>query len=107
MNLPTALYDSLLTAETAPLINVGTGEDLTIRQIVELVMKVLEFDGELVFDPSRADGTPRKLLDVTRIHSLGWRAVTSVEDGIRKAWASVKDKRTFAAQGFPSAGTLR
>jgi len=79
-----------------PLINIGTGEDLTIRELALLVMKVLEFDGELVFDPSRADGTPRKLLDVSRINSLGWHPITSLEDGIRKTYNSARTQLELA-----------
>jgi GDP-L-fucose synthase len=51
---------------------------------------VLEFDGELVFDPTRADGTPRKLLDVSRINALGWKARTALKDGIRKTYESAR-----------------
>jgi GDP-L-fucose synthase len=90
LNLPDPVYDSLLTKDTAPLINVGTGEDLTIRELAELVSEVLEFDGELVFDPTRADGTPRKLLDVSRINALGWKARTALKDGIRKTYESAR-----------------
>ncbi len=97
LNLPDDIYDQLLTKDIAPLVNVGTGEDLTIREIAELVMKVLDFDGELIFDTSRADGTPRKLLDVSKINSLGWHAKTSLEDGIRKTYDSVRNRLDVAA----------
>jgi GDP-L-fucose synthase len=59
MNLPDAGFNRLLNSEVPPLINIGTGEDLTIRELAELVCKVVGFDGELLFDPSRPDGTPR------------------------------------------------
>jgi GDP-L-fucose synthase len=55
------------------------------------VCKVVGFEGQLVFDPSRPDGTPRKLMDVSRIHALGWQAQTTLEDGIRRVYESVKD----------------
>ncbi len=96
INLPDSIYDSLLTPDSAPLINIGTGEDLSVREIAELVMKVLDFDGTLVFDTSRPDGTPRKLLDVSRINSLGWHAVTSLEEGIRKTYDCVRDQLELA-----------
>lgn len=66
-----------------PLVNIGTGEDVTIRELAESVMKVVGFEGRIVFDSSKPDGTPRKLLDVSRLASLGWRAKTSLQDGLR------------------------
>lgn len=91
MNLPEGEYGKLLRTDEPPLINIGTGEDLTIREIAELVCKVVGFDGELEFDPSRPDGTPRKLCDVSRIQSLGWRATTSLEEGIERTIESAKE----------------
>jgi GDP-L-fucose synthase len=69
------------------LFNVGTGEDVTIRELAETVMSVVGFDGEIVFDDSKPDGTPRKLLNVDRMRSLGWQAQTPLYDGIVKAYA--------------------
>ncbi|HEY0817448.1 MAG TPA: GDP-L-fucose synthase [Rhizobacter sp.] len=66
-----------------PLVNIGTGEDVTIRELAESVMKTVGFQGRIVFDSSKPDGTPRKLLDVSRLASLGWRAKTSLQDGLR------------------------
>jgi GDP-L-fucose synthase len=97
MNLPDASFDNLVQGE-APLINVGSGQDQTIREIAELIMKVLEFDGDLVFDTSRPDGTPRKLLDVSRINSLGWKAATSLEDGIGKTYRSARGQLELAVR---------
>lgn len=88
MNLPDATFDLLLNNDEPPLLNVGTGEDLTIRELAELICRVVGFEGELVFDPTKPDGTPRKLLDVNRIHELGWKSRTSLEEGIR---ASARD----------------
>jgi GDP-L-fucose synthase len=68
------------------IINVGTGEDLTIRELAELIARVIGFSGRIVFDPSKPDGTPRKLLDVSRLHALGWRARIPLEDGIRRTY---------------------
>jgi GDP-L-fucose synthase len=98
LNLPDSIYDGLLTRDIPPLINLGTGQDLTIRELAELVMKVLDFEGELVFDISREDGTPRKLLDVSKISSLGWRAVTSLEEGIRKTYDSARTQLEFVTR---------
>jgi GDP-L-fucose synthase len=71
-----------------PLVNVGTGEDVTIRELAETVMQVVGFNGRIVFDSSKPDGTPRKLLDVSRLAALGWRYRTALQDGIRAAYNS-------------------
>lgn len=91
LNLPDKTYDSLLTREEAPIVNVGTGKEITIRALAELIAKVTGFDGQLVFDSSRPDGTPRKLLDVSRMQQLGWTAGTSLEDGIRTTVESLPE----------------
>lgn len=67
-------------------INIGTGEVLTIRQVAELIAKVVGFKGSLVFDPSKPDGTPRKQLDVSRLNALGWKARIGLEHGIRETY---------------------
>jgi GDP-L-fucose synthase len=80
----------------AGLFNIGTGTDVTIRELAEIVMDVVGFTGEIVFDRSKPDGTPRKLLNVDRINELGWKAKTSLRDGISKAYAD------FRSQGISS-----
>lgn len=72
-------------------VNVGVGEDVTIRELAELIKKITAYEGELVFDSSKPDGTPRKLLDCSKIHNMGWKATTSLEDGIRKVYEEVKN----------------
>ena len=69
-----------------PLVNVGMGSDVSIRELAETVMKVVGFNGRITFDSSKPDGTPRKLLDVSRLAALGWRASIALEDGIRMAY---------------------
>ena len=91
LNLDEARYNSLLSTDTPPLINIGTGEDITIRELAETVAHVLGFQGSLVFDTTKPDGTPRKLMDVTRLHSFGWHHTTSLEEGIRLTWTAVRD----------------
>lgn len=71
-----------------PMVNIGSGEDVTIRELAETVMQVVGFAGCIVLDNSKPDGTPRKLLDVGRLTALGWRARTSLRDGIRAAYES-------------------
>jgi GDP-L-fucose synthase len=74
------------------LFNVGTGQDVTIRDLAETVMGVVGFEGEIVFDASKPDGTPRKLLNVDRLRELGWQSETSLRDGIAKAYADFLTK---------------
>ena len=72
--------------------NVGTGEDLTISELAEMVARVVGFGGELVFDATKPDGTPRKLLDVGRMHRLGWRHSIELEDGLRRTDAAARER---------------
>ncbi|SDS95302.1 GDP-L-fucose synthase [Halopseudomonas xinjiangensis] len=85
MNLDTETYQQ----HTQPMlshINVGTGEDCTIRELAETVKKVTEFPGKLTFDASKPDGTPRKLMDVSRLERLGWKSSIKLEEGLRDAY---------------------
>ena len=68
------------------IVNIGVGEDIPIKDLANLVKKITGFKGELNFDTSKPDGTPRKLVDVTKINSLGWKATTSLEEGLQKAY---------------------
>lgn len=68
------------------LINIGTGEDLSIRDLAYLIKEVVGYEGELVFDATKPDGTPRKLMDVGKLHALGWHHTTSLISGIRLAY---------------------
>jgi GDP-L-fucose synthase len=68
------------------IVNVGVGEDVSILELATLVQRVVGFEGRIVLDPSKPDGTPRKLLDVSRINALGWRARIGLEDGIRETY---------------------
>jgi GDP-L-fucose synthase len=69
----------------APLINIGAGVDLTIRELAECVREVVDYAGAIVFDTSKPDGTPRKLLDVTRLSTLGWSVGFNLETGLESA----------------------
>jgi GDP-L-fucose synthase len=79
-----------------PLVNIGTGSDVTIRTLAETVARVVGFQGTLSFDSSKPDGTPRKLLDVSRLQGLGWAASTPLEQGISMAYEDFK-RRYVAA----------
>src|SRR6266545_4866112 len=80
MNLPQETYSSLLSTHSSPaLINIGSGEEISIGDLARLVKRIVEFEGGIVFDASKPDGTPRKLSDVSRIEELGWRHRISLE----------------------------
>jgi GDP-L-fucose synthase len=94
MNLPDNSYCELLGSDETksgkfepPLVNVGVGEDVTISELATVVKEVVGFDGEIIFDTSKQDGTPRKLLDVSRLNAIGWHAPTSLQAGLVKAYA--------------------
>ena len=91
MTLNEETYGALLGAEDAPLINVGFGSDVTIKELAETICRVLEYEGDLVFDTSRPDGTPRKLMDSSRIRTLGWAPKVNLETGIQLAFESARD----------------
>ena len=80
------------------LINIGTGEDITIAEFARLVAATVGYAGEISFDTTRPDGTPRKLLDVSRLAKLGWRASTSLQDGLRLAYRAYLDESRQAAE---------
>ena len=82
------LMQSDVDVAATPLINIGCGSDVSIRELAETVMRVVGFAGCIVFDASKPDGTPRKLLDVSRAAALGWRASTALADGIALAYAA-------------------
>lgn len=86
LDLPTQDFDALTSPDRAPLINVGVGEDITIRELAERVKATVGYDGELVLDTSKPDGTPRKLMDVARMHSLGWKAKTPLDIGLQSSY---------------------
>ena len=73
-------------------LNIGTGEDIKIKDLAELTKDIVGFKGEIKFDPSKPDGPPRKLLDVSRINRLGWQAKISLDDGIKRTYNWYCDK---------------
>src|SRR6202790_2353634 len=86
------------TYSSDELVNIGTGEDITIAEFARLVAGTVGYTGKISFDPSRPAGTPRKLLDVSRLAKLGWRARTSLEDGIRLAYRAYLAESKQAAE---------
>jgi GDP-L-fucose synthase len=89
-DLADAILYLLQTYDAEPLVNVGWGDDLTIRELAELVASVVGFAGRLVYDSTKPDGTPRKLLDVSRLTSLGWRPKIPLTQGIERTYAWFK-----------------
>jgi GDP-L-fucose synthase len=88
ISLPDAQYAALLNADAPPLVNIGSGEDLSILELAQLVKNVVGFAGRLTLDTSKPDGTLRKLMDVSKLAELGWRYKTSLEDGVRQTYKS-------------------
>ena len=96
MNLSSEIY----SANVQPMhshINVGAGEDLSILELAQLIKKIVGFTGEIRIDPSKPDGTPRKLMDNTRMKGLGWAPTISLEEGIKIAYKDYRDNQLAAA----------
>ncbi len=88
MNLPQAEWDALLhrnDMHRLPLINIGVGEDVTVKDLAQMIAELTNYPGTLRFDPTKPDGTPQKLLDVSRMTQLGWRARTPLREGLMRA----------------------
>jgi GDP-L-fucose synthase len=93
MNLPLPTYSQ----HTQPMlshINVGCGYDITIRELAETIARVIGYAGDIAFDPSKPDGTPRKLMDSTRLNALGWQAQVGLEAGLKKAYEDFLTNQT-------------
>ncbi|MGO4876149.1 GDP-L-fucose synthase family protein [Pedobacter psychrotolerans] len=91
-DLADACYFLMQTYNEPHLINIGTGHDLTIKDLALLIKDVLGYDGELVFDKTKPDGTPRKLMDVTKLHDLGWKHQVELREGIALAYEDFKSR---------------
>lgn len=89
---PETKLADLFNDERPPLVNIGCGEDLTIRELVELVAEVVDFKGDFIFDASKPDGTMRKVMDVSRINGLGWQRKTALKEGIALAYQDMLNK---------------
>lgn len=91
-DLANACYFLMENYDERHLINIGTGHDLTIKDLALLIKDVLGYDGELVFDTTKPDGTPRKLMDVTKLHDLGWKHQVELREGIAMAYEDFKSR---------------
>jgi GDP-L-fucose synthase len=97
MNLPEEQFQRLVGSEILPpIVNIGSGQEVTIREAADLVAKVVGYKGRLVFDSTKPDGTPRKLLDATRLATLGWKTHTQLREGLEKTYLDFSEKITNA-----------
>ncbi len=87
-DLANACYYLMLNYNEKQFLNIGTGEDLTILELAELIKKITGFEGEIIWDKTKPDGTPRKLMDVSKAHSLGWKHEINLEEGIKKTYTN-------------------
>lgn len=91
-DLADACYHLMQTYNEAGLVNIGVGEDISIKDLAYLVKEIVGFEGTIEHDLSKPDGTPRKLMDVTKLHQAGWRAKIGLEDGIRSVYEGLKEQ---------------
>jgi GDP-L-fucose synthase len=97
-DLADACVHLMKTYSSPELVNIGTGEDITIAEFARVVAATVGYIGEISYDTARPDGTPRKLLDVSRLAKLGWRATTSLEDGLKLAYRAYLSESKQAAE---------
>jgi GDP-L-fucose synthase len=97
MRLPDEAFGRLVAPAQAPLINIGAGSDQSIAELATTIAEVLGYDGKFVYDASKPDGTPRKLLDVSRMSALGWKAKLGLREGVARAYEDFKTHRASAA----------
>lgn len=93
LGLPDSKYHDMVKSLKPCLINIGTGKDITIRGLAELVKEIVGFTGKIVFDTSKPDGTPQKLLDISRLTELGWQPKISLQDGIAETYEWFKQNK--------------
>ncbi|MBX9853393.1 MAG: GDP-L-fucose synthase [Cytophagaceae bacterium] len=93
-DLAEACYFLMLNYDQEGFLNVGTGEDLSIKELALLIKDIVGFTGELKFDSTKPDGTPRKLMDVSRLHSFGWKHKINLKEGIQQVYEEYKSKNS-------------
>jgi len=97
-DLAAACYYLMQNYDEPGLVNIGTGEDLSIKELAEIVKQTVEFEGEITFDTSKPDGTPRKLMDVSKLHSKGWKHTIDLPEGIKLAYQDFLSKQRAVSQ---------
>src|SRR2546429_9951998 len=97
MKLPVEKLDSTFANGCSlPIVNIGCGEDVSVRELAELLADVVGFKGRLVFDASKPDGTPQKLLDISRLTALGWKSSTKLREGLSMTYKDFLDHQKLA-----------
>ena len=89
-------YFLLKNYNEAGIINVGYGIDISIKELVNLLVKFIDYNGEIIYDESKPDGTPKKQLDITKLSNLGWKAKVEFQDGLIKTISEFKSKFNYA-----------
>jgi GDP-L-fucose synthase len=95
MNLDNDRFERIFQDGQTPLINIGFGKDISIQELAVMIQEIVGFDGDIHFDRTKPDGTPQKLLDISKIQNLGWKPTTSLKEGIRKTYAWCVEKFIF------------
>ncbi|MFP4041005.1 MAG: GDP-L-fucose synthase family protein [Desulfosudaceae bacterium] len=95
MNLDQERFDSLFFDHETPLVNIGVGRDISIAELAELVKEIVGYQGDIVYDTAKPDGTFQKLQDVSRLSALGWQATIPLQDGLRQAYQWCLDNQVF------------
>ena len=88
-DLADACYFLMHKWDEPGIVNIGTGEDISIAALAETVKKVIGFEGEIIFDTAKPDGTPRKLMDISKLAALGWTPSIQLEEGIKRVYAGL------------------
>jgi GDP-L-fucose synthase len=91
MNSDSVVFDKLCDGSEAPIVNIGTGIDISIEDLARLVANIVDFSGTIMFDPSKPDGTPQKLLDIAKMQQMGWSPKIPLEVGVRDLYDAVRD----------------
>jgi GDP-L-fucose synthase len=105
MDMPDRSLDSIVADDqSGPILNIGCGEDVTVHELAELIAEIASFRGRLVFDPSKPDGTPRKLLDTSRLTALGWKSKTRLREGLQRTYMEFSETvaRTLEPAQIPA-----
>lgn len=104
MDLEDDTYSALLNHSRRPLINIGCGEDMTIKELAELIARIVGYQGEIIWDSTKPDGAPRKLLDVSKLTALGWQPRISLKEGIRRTYSAYCAGREASGHGLEAKG---
>ncbi len=100
MNLPDGKLEAILAnTQSYPIVNIGCGNDVTVRGLAELIAEVVGFSGSLVFDTSKPEGTPRKLLDMNRLTGLGWKPITELREGLIRTYRDFQERQMLTQDG--------